>query len=90
MSKTCTTPSGSSWSNPIYSSTVPSSVKQVGHNVVTLPWLATSTQIQFATLVSSPRVRSTSAMEVTMDTLDMLVGEIRWYTLCKVGDRLEV
>ena len=39
------------------------------------PWVVTSMQTQFAISVSSPRVRSISAEVVTMDMVDVLVGE---------------
>ena len=59
----------------MHSLTVSSSLKEVGHNKVPLPQVATSTQIQFTISVLLPRVGSISTEAVAMDAVGILVGE---------------
>ena len=59
----------------MHGSTASSSLKEVEHNGVPLPQVVTSMLIWFAISVSSPRVGSISAKVVTVDAVDMLVGE---------------
>ena len=73
--ESCSTPSGCSLPNPMHSLTVSSSLKEVGHNGVLSPQVATSMQILFPISVLSPRVRSISPETVTVDAVDMLVRE---------------
>ena len=66
-------PSRCPWPTSMHNSSMFSSLKELEHHGVTLPQVATKTQIQLPMSISSPRVGSTSAKAFSVDGVNMLV-----------------
>ena len=73
VSDSMSTPSGCSWPTPTHNSSLSSSFRELGHNGVVSPWVATKTQIWLPMSISLPRVGFTSTKAIAVDAVKVKV-----------------